>query len=104
MKAQRSTLIRRAAGAFAVAAAACAAPAGAADGAALAKTQGCLKCHSLERQKVGPPFRDIAAKYRGDAEAARKLTAFLRLNPDHARAGAAEADLRALADYVLSVK
>ena len=40
---------------------------------ALAKTSGCLACHSIEKKVVGPAFRDIATKYRSDAGAAAVL-------------------------------
>jgi cytochrome c len=38
---------------------------------ALAKDSKCFKCHTAERSKDGPAYRDVAAKYRGkpDAEA-----------------------------------
>jgi cytochrome c len=38
---------------------------------ALAKDSKCFKCHTPERSKDGPAYRDVAAKYRGkpDAEA-----------------------------------
>lgn len=43
-----------------------------ADGNALLKKNNCLACHTLDKKLVGPGFRDVAAKYRGqpDAEAA----------------------------------
>lgn len=34
----------------------------------------CGKCHAVAREVVGPPFRDIAAKYKGKADAATTLT------------------------------
>lgn len=36
-----------------------------ADGAALAEKGGCLACHNVDSRKVGPAFKDIAAKYKG---------------------------------------
>lgn len=44
-----------------------------ADGAALAKSSGCLTCHTVDKKLVGPAFKDVAAKYKGDAGAAAKL-------------------------------
>ena len=29
------------------------------------KEHGCLKCHELDKKKVGPSFKDISAKYKG---------------------------------------
>ena len=33
----------------------------------------CQACHAVDKQLVGPAFKDIAAKYSGDAEAPAKL-------------------------------
>lgn len=42
-----------------------------ADGAALAEKGGCMACHSVDTRRVGPAFKLVAAKYKGqDAEAA----------------------------------
>jgi cytochrome c len=54
-----------------------AAPAGApdakADALALAGKSGCLACHAVDRKLVGPAWKDVAARYRGDASARSKL-------------------------------
>jgi cytochrome c len=36
---------------------------------ALAKKSGCMTCHSVDKKLVGPSFKEIAAKYKGDAAA-----------------------------------
>ena len=41
---------------------------------ALAKKSGCFACHSVEKPVVGPAYKDVAAKYKGDAAAVDKLT------------------------------
>ncbi|HEY3327207.1 MAG TPA: c-type cytochrome [Novimethylophilus sp.] len=51
-----------------------AAQAGAADGAeALAQKSGCLACHSVDKKIIGPSYKDVAAKYKGDKTAEAKL-------------------------------
>ena len=45
----------------------------AADGEALIKKDGCSACHAVNKKMVGPAFKDVAAKYKGDAAAADKL-------------------------------
>ena len=35
----------------------------------LAKASGCLACHSVDKKVVGPAWKDVAAKYKGDAGA-----------------------------------
>lgn len=51
---------------------ACAAPdANAAQ--ALAKKEGCLKCHAIDKKKEGKPLKEISAKYNGQADAQAKV-------------------------------
>lgn len=40
---------------------------------ALAKQNNCLACHAIDRKIVGPAWRDVANKYRGDAGAEARL-------------------------------
>ncbi len=39
----------------------------------LAKSKNCLACHSVDKKLVGPAYKDVAAKYAGQADAAGKL-------------------------------
>jgi cytochrome c len=39
----------------------------------LAKDKGCTACHSKDKKLVGPAYKDVAKKYKGDAGAAAKL-------------------------------
>jgi cytochrome c len=48
---------------------------------ALAKKSGCLKCHSIAQKKDAPAFRDVAAKYKGKADAEKTLYTHLTTNP-----------------------
>ena len=40
---------------------------------ALAKQNNCFKCHSIDKEKDGPPYKKIAEKYKGKANAEAKL-------------------------------
>ena len=40
---------------------------------AMAKEKGCLGCHAVDKKKMGPGFKDVAAKYKGDKSAEAKL-------------------------------
>jgi cytochrome c len=40
---------------------------------ALAQKSGCLACHAVDKQVVGPAYRDVANKYRGDKNAENDL-------------------------------
>lgn len=42
-------------------------------GEALAQKGGCLMCHTVQKRNVGPSFKDIAAVYKGQADAEDKL-------------------------------
>lgn len=39
----------------------------------LAKKSGCLACHSVDKKIVGPAWKDVAKKYKGDAGAKATL-------------------------------
>ena len=42
---------------------------------ALAQKSGCLACHGVDKKVLGPAFKDVAAKYKGDKSAEGKLVA-----------------------------
>lgn len=56
-----------------------AAPAMAAeDGAKVAAKYNCLACHSVEQKIVGPSYKDVAARYKGQKDAEAMLMAEVR--------------------------
>lgn len=40
---------------------------------ALARQNNCLKCHGIDKDKDGPAYNKVAAKYKGKADAEEKL-------------------------------
>ena len=48
------------------------------DIAELAKRKACLSCHAIDKRIVGPAFREVAAKYRGESGIETKLVEKLR--------------------------
>ena len=42
---------------------------------ALAQKSGCLACHGVDKKVLGPAFKDVGAKYKGDKGAEAKLVA-----------------------------
>ena len=42
---------------------------------ALAQKSGCLACHSIDKKVLGPAYKEVAAKYKGDKTAEAKLVA-----------------------------
>ncbi len=45
------------------------------------KESGCTKCHAVDKDKKGPAYQKIAAKYKGKADAEAKLMDFLTKSP-----------------------
>lgn len=42
-------------------------------GETLAKNSGCLACHSVDKKILGPSYKEVAAKYKGDKTAEARL-------------------------------
>ena len=73
-------------------------------GADVVKTKGCLGCHDVDKQKVGPAFKDLAAKYKGDKGAEARLVDKLKEGKGHTKISASDAELKAAVAHVLSTK
>jgi cytochrome c len=69
---------------------------------ALAKSAGCLNCHAVDTKKVGPAFKDIAAKYKGKADAEATLVSNLSSAKGHPAVKASADDLKGIVKWVLS--
>jgi len=72
------------------------------DAAALAKSDGCLNCHDVATKKVGPAFKDVAAKYKGKADAEKMLVDKITSGSGHPKTKASPADAATLVKWVLS--
>ena len=48
---------------------------------ALMKKSGCFKCHAVDKKKDGPPYKEVAAKYKGKPDAEQKLFTHATTNP-----------------------
>lgn len=44
----------------------------------LAQKGGCMACHGVDKKIVGPSYKDVADKYKGQKDAAAKLTEKVR--------------------------
>lgn len=40
---------------------------------ALATSRNCMSCHNVDKKVVGPAYKDVAAKYKGDKTAPTRL-------------------------------
>ena len=80
---------------------------------ALAKQSNCLRCHGIDKKKVGPAFNEIAAKYKGVPTAEDKLIKHLASGEkakfpdgheeDHMILKADPAETKNLVDWILSL-
>jgi cytochrome c len=68
----------------------------------LAKANGCMNCHSADTKKVGPSYKEIAKKYKGQADAEKAVTAKLAEGKGHPAVKAKGDDLTKLVKWVLS--
>ena len=69
---------------------------------AMAKADGCLNCHAVDSKKVGPSFKDVAAKYKGKADAEATLTAKITSGKGHPATKASPADAKTIVQWVLA--
>ena len=68
----------------------------------LAEKSGCMKCHAVDTKKMGPAFKDVAKKYKGNASAEADLAAKLKSGKGHPAVKASDDDTKALVKWVLA--
>lgn len=76
------------------------------------KKGGCTACHSVDKKGVGPAYKDVAAKHKGESDAAAKLEKMVRSGskgaygqipmPPNPAAKISDAELHELAEWVLT--
>jgi cytochrome c len=71
-------------------------------GADVVKSKGCLNCHAVAEKKMGPSFKDVSAKHKGDKGAEAAITAKLKEGKGHPKVSASDAELKAAVGYALS--
>lgn len=79
---------------------------------ALATSKNCMACHAVDKKLVGPSYKDVAAKYAGQKDAADMLASKIIKGsagvwgpvPMPPNAQVSEADAKKLATWVLSQK
>lgn len=77
-----------------------AAPVFAQSGADVVRSRGCLNCHDVDKKKMGPSFRDIAASRRGSAQ----MLARLKEGKTHPKVSATDGELKAALDYIMAAR
>lgn len=78
----------------------------------IAKKNGCLACHALDKKMVGPAWNEVGRKYAGDAAAAEQLAVKVKKGskgiwgpvPMPPNATVKDADIKTLVAFVLTLK
>jgi cytochrome c len=77
---------------------------------ALAKKHNCTACHAIDKKLVGPAYKDVAAKYKGQNVAARLEEKVKKGGsgvwgpiPMPPNSAVPEADIKKLVDWVLKL-
>lgn len=78
----------------------------------LAQKKNCLACHAADKKVIGPAYKEIAAKYAGQKDAAAGLAAKIQKGstgvwgaiPMPANPQVSDAEAKTLADWVMTVK
>jgi cytochrome c len=78
----------------------------------LLKKHACLSCHAVDKKLVGPSYKDVAAKYRGQAGAEATLAGKVKKGgvgvwgqiPMPPNASVPDGDLNAMVKWILSQK
>jgi len=82
------------------------------DAQALASKHACMACHQIDKKVVGPAYKDVAAKYKGDKTAEAKLVEKVKKGgsgvwgpvPMPPNAQVSDADIKTIVHWVLSLK
>ena len=79
---------------------------------ALLKKNNCMACHAVDKKLVGPSYKAVANKYRGQSDATDKLAKKIRAGgsgvwgpipmPPHPQVS--EADAKTMANFILNTK
>lgn len=64
----------------------------------------CTGCHDMDKKKVGPSFKDAAAKNKDNKDAASALVTKMKEGKGHPKVAGTDAELKAAADAALAVK
>lgn len=78
----------------------------------LAKKNACTACHALDKKMVGPGYKDVAAKYRGQKDAEAKLIEKVKKGgkgvwgeiPMPPNAAVKDEDIKTMVRWILSMK
>ena len=64
----------------------------------------CMGCHDMEKKKVGPSFKDAAAKNKGNKDAAAAIVAKMKDGKGHPKVAGTDDELKAAVEAALATK
>ena len=78
----------------------------------LAKKHACTACHAVDKKLVGPAYKEVAKKYKGDAKAEAMLAEKVKKGgsgtwgqiPMPPNAAVSDADVKTLVKWILAIK
>lgn len=78
---------------------------------ALATSKGCMACHQIEVKVVGPAYKEVAAKYKGDAGAVDMLVTKVKAGgvgtwgqiPMPPNAHVPEEDIKKIVEWIMTL-
>jgi cytochrome c len=78
----------------------------------LARKSGCMACHAVDKKIVGPAYKDVAAKYKGNTKAEAMLVEKVKKGgvgnwgqiPMPPNAAVKDEDVKTLVKWVLGLK
>ncbi len=78
---------------------------------ALLKKHNCVACHQVDKKLVGPSYKDVANKYKGQKDVAAKLAETVKKGgqgvwgqvPMPPNAAVPDADIKQMVVYILSL-
>jgi cytochrome c len=79
---------------------------------ALAAKNACMACHAMDKKMVGPAYKEVAAKYRGQKDAEAKLIDKVKKGgkgawgevPMPPNAAVKDEDVKTIVQWILSMK
>ncbi|MFZ2159008.1 MAG: c-type cytochrome [Bradyrhizobium sp.] len=61
----------------------------------------CAGCHEMDKKKVGPSFKDSAAKYKGNKDAAAAVVAKMKEGKGHPKLAGSDDELKKAVETAL---
>jgi cytochrome c len=78
----------------------------------LLKKHGCVACHAIDKKVIGPGYKEVAAKYKGDKDAEKQLAEKVKKGgvgvwgqvPMPPNPNVPDADIATMVKYIMAIK